>query len=133
MEQALQNATYSGISEAAEIIRMNPNYLPYSKGKPEDQKNIPVEKKTFRNGKQSIQITVEVRGERGKIYFYDKDKKKIAEPRDGIYLMSRASINKDILGEKIYRRAYAYILDGDTTINFMELPTLDGFEIKKST
>ena len=45
--------------------------------------------------------------------------------------MSRATIKDGFWGEKVYRRAYAYILDNDATIYFMELPTLDGDIIVK--
>ena len=133
MEQALQNAAESGIFEAAEYVRNNPNYLLYSTGPPFSQKKIPIKDKTktFYHGEQKKDITVEVWGERGKIYFYDKDKSKITTFRykdadgnilkekgkeikenylHGIYLMSRATMEKGFFGEKIYRRAYAYFL-----------------------
>ncbi|MBR0260417.1 MAG: hypothetical protein IJQ85_01350 [Selenomonadaceae bacterium] len=133
MEQALQNAAYSGIAEAAAYVHQNPNYLPYSDGNPSDKKNIPVNSGNFKHGNKMIQITVEVKGERGKIYFYKEDKKTMTkEPHDGVYFMSRATIKKGIWGEKIYRRAYAYVLDDDTKIYFMEFPTLGENEIKKN-
>ena len=129
MEQALQSAAESGIVEAAEYVRKNPNYLLYSTGPPFSQKTIPVKNKTFYHGEQKIKIEIEVWGERGEIYFCPVDKNDInevyaGESKVGVYLMSCAKIKKRVLGEDIYRRAYAYFLDDDNTkINFMELPT----------
>ncbi|GEM_PF-4561977 len=125
MEQALQNAAESGIYEAAELV----NGKTFTPGK------IFTTTKTFKHGEQTIKITVEVWGERGKIYLFPKSRtiervySKDAYP--GIYFMSLAKIKNGIWDEEIYRRAYANVLseeDGDnfkddTTINFMELPT----------
>ena len=134
-EQALQSAAESGIVEAAEFVRNNPDYLPVSDSS--DKSKIKIEipnktfDKTFYHGEQKIDIEVKVWGERGKIYFYDKDganiptfKYKDADGNIvmekgkeiklnylyGVYLMSRATIEKGFFDEKIYRRAYAYIL-----------------------
>ena len=140
-EQALQNAAYSGIIEAAEFVRQNPDHLLYEEEQITIKKSVPVSNKTFKNGEQSVSINVEVWGERGKIYFYKKKMSngkvkctKIKEPQVGVYFMCRASIDNGFWGEKIFRRAYAYVLseeqDGsfldDTTIYFMELPTQYG-------
>jgi len=135
MEQALQSAAESGIVEAAEYVRKNPNYLPYIEEKETFKKTIPVSNKIFYHGEQKIKIEVEVWGERGKIYLFPKDRtgNKIYKNDGhlGIYFMSRATIEEKFFNEKIYRRAYAHVRsekDGetfidDTTINFMELPT----------
>lgn len=109
LEQALQSAAESGIIEAAELVRGQT----FSKG------TIFTTTKTFKNGEQTINITVEVKGERGKIYV-------LGSPNAGIYLMSRATTKVNFLSENVYRRAYAYVLDAaDTKIIFMELPTLE--------
>lgn len=141
-EQALQLAAESGIVEAADKVRNGTVTLPYSSWLPNNysKKKIPVSSKTFKRGEQSIPITVEVWGERGKIYLYPEDKSETH--CDGVYLMSRATIDKGFFGEKIYRRAFAYVhsekqKDGtwkdDTTIHFMELPTEGGYTIKKKS
>jgi len=146
-EQALQLAAESGIVEAADIVRRaeetgdTEKRLFYSMGIPSlSQKKISVSPVTFKRGKQEIKITVEVWGERGKIHFYKNDKTKLKKARDGVYFMSRATIDKGFFGEKIYRRAFGYVLstmngitwrDG-TTIYFMELPTDGGHEIRKN-
>ena len=135
LEQALQNAAYSGIVEAAEYVRLTPEFLPYGENKETVKKKIPVANKTFKHGEQTIKITVEVWGERGKIYLYPEsrtsEKVYASDAHLGIYFMSLATIKSGIWDEEIYRRAYANVSseeDGetfkdDTTINFMELPT----------
>lgn len=101
-EQILQRAAESAIVEAAAN-------LPY------DQPKIIDAQRTFDNGRRSFQVHVEAWQEYGAIHVDGNGK-------DGFYIMSRATTDDDFFGEKIYRRAYAYILDGDTTIRFMELP-----------
>ena len=131
-EQALQLAAESGIVEAAEKVRNGTIILPYSTAQTSDKIKIPVN--------SPDNITVEVWGERGKIYVYPDGKteikaihfKSLYPSYDGVYLMSRATINKGFFGEKIYRRAYAYIVDDDATIHFMELPTQNGNIVKKT-
>ena len=129
-EQALQSAAESSIVEAADIVRRNPDMLPYSTAKNSDKVPIPVSPKIFKRGEKEIKITVEVQGERGKIYHYNKDsnnKLKLLHFKiygedgttalvnkthcDGFYLMSRATIDKGFFGEKIFRRAFAYVID----------------------
>lgn len=117
-EQALQLAAESAIVEAAEKVRNGDVTLPYSNGvKQMSQRPIPVTN-------SDDKITVDVWGERGKIYVNN------SVGKDGVYFMSRAMIDGGFFGEKIYRRAFAYVhskKDGDswkdgTTIYFMELP-----------
>lgn len=154
-EQALQLAAESAIVEAADKVRKTPSLLPYSNGiKSQSQKKIPVSPKTFKRGEQSINITVDVWGERGKIYrydnngtlirfkLYDADGKEIINKTHcvGNYFMSYAEIDDRFFGEKIYRRVYAYVIDdadlvakyNNTAIHFMELPTEGSIEIKKN-
>ena len=101
-EQILQRAAESAIVEAANNIR--------------NDEPVSVLPKTFKRGEQTIPITVDVWHERGAIHVDGNNK-------DGFYIMSRATMDDDFFGEKIYRRAYAYILDvNPTKINFMELP-----------
>ena len=128
MEQILQSAAESGIIRATNLI----SGLPYSEGRYSDKKNLLNVTETRKCGGKIFNVTINVRGERGKIYFYDRDKTtQVKNSCDGVYLMSRATIKNGFLGEKVYRRAYAYILDNDATIYFMELPTLDGDIIVK--
>ena len=154
-EQALQLAAESGIVEAADFVRQNPDWLPISNGPwVVSKKQIPIHVTVSDDN-----ITVEVWGERGKIYHYnqknkgklnleyftilDEDGNEIVAKNhcDGFYLMSRATIDKSSFGEKIYRRAYAYVIDDDqlaaeyknTTIHFMELPTEGDGVIKKNS
>ena len=135
LEQVLQSAAESGIVEAAEYVRNHPDEFPVYDGWPwtVSKKEISVKNKTLKRENKTFDITVEAWGERGKIYFYKEDKKtKIKKEQAGVYLMSRATIKSGIFGEDIHRRAYAYFLENnDTIINFMELPTLDGYYIKK--
>lgn len=110
-EQALQLAAESGIVQALEYVRQNPDFLPKAATFVVSRKKIPVDY----NGKQKI--TLEVWGERGLIYTNGNN------AQDGIYFMSCASTDSNLWSKKIYRRAYAYILDADDmTIRFMELP-----------
>lgn len=155
-EQALNLAAESAIVEAAEKVRLaektGVNRLPYSQAALTDKKKIPVTN-------PNDDITVEVWGERGKIYRYtknedgnlslirfkvfDEDGAEIVNEtyRDGVYFMGTATIDRGFFGGKIYRRAFAYVhseKDGDvwkddTTIHFLELPTEDGNTIKKSS
>lgn len=145
-EQALNLAAESAIVEAAEKVRLaeetGVNRLPYSQAAPSDKKKILVTN-------PNKNITVEVWGERGKIYRFYKDtdnKLKFIKfngqnYREGVYFMGTATIDGGFFGEKIYRRAFAYVhseKDGDswkddTTIHFLELPTEGGNIIKKSS
>ena len=150
-EQVLQSAAESAIVEASEFVRDNPDFLPYSQARKSDKIPIPVTN-------PNDDITVEVWGERGKIYryttdnknnnvfikfeLYDDDGKEIVDKTycDGVYFMGTATIDGGFFGEKIYRRAFAYIIDDadlvaeykDTTIYFMELPAGSTNEIRKN-
>ena len=124
-EQVLQSAAESGIFEAADKIRETPTF-----------NGTLTTSKTFKHGEQTINITISVKSERGKIYNYDnaynyadkvKDKRKCLikfdiykdgeitpEKKnyyDGVYLMSLATIENGFLDEKIRRYAYAYFVD----------------------
>ena len=150
-EQILQSAAESAIVEAVEKVRNGTITLPYSQAKKSDKIPIPVKS-------SDDDITVEVWGERGKIYryttdnnnnnvlirfeLYDDDGKEIVNKThcDGVYFMGTATIDGGFFGTKIYRRAFAYIIDDaelateykDTTIYFMELPAGSVNEIRKS-
>ena len=133
MEQALQHAAESGIYEAAELVN-GQILLP---GK------IYTTTKTFKHGEQTINITVEVWGKQDNITAYNEHGTKLKYKTydengneigtknsvEGIYFMSRATIQSGIWDEKIYRRAYAYIIDDNEVsaeyrgkFYFMELP-----------
>ena len=120
MEQAIQHAAESGIVEAAEKVRKTPSLLPYpvSWNLSASKVNVLNATKSFKHGDQTITISVVVWGERGKIYINNSKKGK-----DGVYFMSTALAATNLWSKKIYRRAYAYVLDADDmTIRFMELP-----------
>lgn len=129
MEQSLQNAAESGIYEAAELF----NGKTFTPGK------IFTTTKTFKHGEQTINITIEVWGKKVTITAYNEyktqlkyktsDETNTKSSVEGIYFMSRATIDKGIWNEKIYRRAYAYIItDNEISAKyrdefyFMELP-----------
>lgn len=115
-EQALQLAAESGIVEAAEKVRKTPSILPYPNWWDISASKVKV-LNTTKTFKQNVTISVEVWGERGIIYTNGKNGK------DGVYFMSCASTDSNVWSKKIYRRAYAYVLDNDDmTIRFMELP-----------
>lgn len=115
-EQALQLAAESGIVEAAEKVRKTPSILPYPNWWDISASKVKV-LNTTKTFKQNVTISVEVQGERGIIYTNGKNGK------DGVYFMSCASTDSNVWSKKIYRRAYAYVLDtDDMTIRFMELP-----------
>ncbi len=98
LEQILQSAAESGIIEAS------------ATGNDTLSKTV-----TLERGGQTIAIEVEVLSDAGKIYFG-------SIPKRGKYFMSRAMTKSPFWSENIYRRAYAYVLDGEATIHFMELP-----------
>lgn len=136
MEQALQLVAESGIVEAAELVRETWNRIPYSRGRPESKIKVLTTTKIFKQGSRTVNINVEVWGERGKIYSCPEDKNKVGyyDYHEGVYFMSCATAESNFWSKKIYRRAYAYVLsdkqdDGNykdyTTIHFMELPTDD--------
>ena len=111
MEQVLQSAAESSILEAAESL---------SDDEPKNAGKILSGTKIIKQGEPPNEITFEIKfevfGERGKIYI-----KKVSY--DGVYFMSYASTESPFLSKKIYRRAYAYVLDADDmTIHFMEFP-----------
>ena len=128
MEQALQSAAESGIVTAVET-------------------GILTSTKEFKFGEPpnetTIYINIEVRRDSGNIYHYNKHgtntKFKIYDENGteigkkdhtaGVYFMSRAEMDSSFFGKKIYRRAYAYIIDDSEVsddykdkIYFMELP-----------
>lgn len=137
-EFELQNAADSAIYETAEMIRLDSTTLqsstnPYGSRK-YGQFNI------FSTTKESAvgSIKIEVWGERldnnKKFKTYNKtyspDKLKVLKDnkhkeilKTGYILLSVAEVESKQTGEKIYRRAFAYVLDGDDkTIHFMTLP-----------
>ena len=106
-EQALQHAAESAIVEAAEIIR---------KAAPSETDTLDTTTPIFADERQASGISVEVFGKRGKIYVNN------SAGRVGTYFMSTATSESPFLSKKNYRRAYAYVLDGDATIRFMQEP-----------
>ena len=139
----LQNAANGGIYEAAELVRDNKGLLPAN--------NVPPFRKNYQKQlvKRSIKtergtITVTVWGERLKIQAYKRkypEYTKISQgdPKYGYVLLSVAQLDDKRIGGKIYRRAFAYVVDGygmnslgqtvnesaadKTVIHFMETPS----------
>lgn len=94
MEQVLQHAAESGIIEAV---------------KSNSATNLKLTK-YFKHDEQTIKITVDI--------------PKPLEKFNGKYYTSCATAKSNFFGKKIYRRAYAYVLNDDTTIHFLELPSV---------
>lgn len=133
-EFELQNAADSGIYEAAEMVRLE-KIIISPNGFKRNPVKIPVAQPKSDKFKS---ITLNVWGERGvnpdptssknilhrqakylssgKISYTNKGNS------NGYIFFSVASRKSKQTGEKIYRRAFAYVLDGDDkTIHFMEL------------
>ena len=132
LEQQLQNVAESGIYRAIEIARKDKDHsiLPeagtWNNGVRDDGKRkILIETKPVAHGESTIDILVEVWGNRGKIYPLDKNgNEKSGEERDGVYFMACASTDSIFFRGKNDRRAYAYVLDDDSykVVHFMESP-----------
>lgn len=137
LEQQLQLAAESGIYRAIEIARedVDESTLPYAGtyiGSVRDngKRKILTETKTVAHGEATIDILVEVWGNRGKIYHYETVKQgnkkvEVLVPKyDGVYFMACASTDSIFFRGRNYRRAYAYVLKDDDyrTVHFMESP-----------
>lgn len=151
IEFDLQNAADSGIYEAVKIIYDNPNDIlkfnteeitdPSSNDRKKYQKNV-IPKKTIKTSSNG-DISVEVWAERILMYPYrvnynkydSKKQRYIAElvdaskpkeQRKAYTLFSKAELDSERIGGKLYRRSFAYVeLDGDgksgKTIHFMDI------------
>lgn len=144
-EHELQKVAEDALFEAAEIVRKNhrdfsekkiiTEILPVSSpyGLPREYQNeIPVT--APEKSDRLKNVSVEVWGQRGEIYHGSRkfsdgktidtlDKNDLGKEihSEGIVLISVASCDSDLTGEKIYRRAFAYVLENDPThkIHFM--------------
>lgn len=136
-EFELQNAADSGIYEAAEAVRLNEDILP-TKIAYFNRKNfqVPVITAT-KESKRFDRIEITVFGERGvkqsvtsgwnihhrQTKYLNNGKTSYTDKgySDGYILLSVAEGKIKNSDKKIYRRAFAYILDSDATkIHFME-------------
>lgn len=145
IEMDLQSAADSGIYEAVEIIYNNPNTLKFNESRiPTDRKKYQakvIPKKTINtlNG----DIIVSVWAERILIYPYRVNYKKYdfkkqrytaelvdaskpAEQRKAYTLFSKAELDSERIGGKLYRRAFAYVEFDENdksgkTIHFMDI------------
>ena len=135
-ELELQNIADSALIEAAEKIRLQPDLLPQAifLVQSSNQYNISVSNNYTSDLLKNI--SVEVYGERGKIYQGTRKYKSVGPPEDkidqykdqdgknkdvkdeGIILISVASCDGKIFEGKIFRRSFAYILD-DNIIHYM--------------
>ena len=132
-EFELQNAADSALVEAAEKISLNVVILPYYEYGVNQtlQREIPVNTPVVSNRLKNFSI--KVFGQRAPVARYwrsyssesqytDKSLKD-EENRDwakrSTILISVASCDSNFIGEKIYRRSLAYVVDGDTTIYFL--------------
>lgn len=132
-EFELQNVADSGIYEAAEIVRLNKSKLPTNPwADAYNRKNY--QKKLINRTSPDKNFKLEVWGERLKgdrqaFQSYQKNYPTGRTPKDsrksGYILLSVASTSNVTATGKIYRRAFAYVLDDDTTIHFMNLPSDD--------
>ena len=128
IEFDLQNAADSGIYMAARAVKENPNLLPNNGGEIySTARNCQVEVLNKTVESSSGSITVDVWGERLIIkpykvdYSSKKDGKYVAKKIEdgekyrlyciGYILMSRATIESEQLGGKLYRRSFAYVIE----------------------
>lgn len=146
----LQNAADGGIYEAAEKVRVSaengeellPTKFAHSISRRDYQKQLVSRSiKTARGT-----ISIKVWGERLRIQDYKRlypsyNKKEVGERKYGYVLFSVAQLDNDRTGGKIYRRAFAYVVDGKgindswkkvnetvapedkDVVHFMELPS----------
>lgn len=137
----LQNAAESALLEAADKVLSGKVTLPVNKNPYVVSNRLNYQRKLISTTKRYDlgTIKVEAWGERVEIHSYevyynsdddsdDSSSKNIAKEVDknvfwsGTYFFSSAEATNKSTGEKIYRRATAFVKDGDTAINFMELP-----------
>lgn len=134
----LQNAADSGIYAAVakvqsekengnEILRANPYASDFNRKDYRYQFNTLTVKSKYL-GKIKVNTWGErLTGDRQAFQSYKKTYPTGKTPDDsdsrksGYILFSMAEVESKRTGEKIYRRAFAYVLDDDSTIHFMEL------------
>ena len=138
----LQNAAESAVIEAAEKVLSDPSNLQfpekYSYNRKDAQFLFP---NTTKSSDSLGSITVEVWGERVELYplkvDYDTDDENSEDATkyiakndtdsgrvsgEAYFFVSRASATSKYTGEKIFRRATAYVKVGETAIHLMEVP-----------
>lgn len=127
-ELELQDAANSGIYRAIEQVTSGAVVLSkiknasIPKARIKNQYAFPV--MTKKSGQLGT-VTIETWGERLNIQPYSVNYTTNYANKDGTgkeayVFFSRASADAKIMSGKIYRRAYAYVLVGDTTIHFLE-------------
>jgi|GEM_PF-2063261 len=132
VEQELQNIADSALIEAAEKYLANNEIIPVflnhdvpSNNQYQISVSQPVDSEQLKN------ISVEVYGERGEIYqgkrtytsqgysdslFKDNG---VERHSSGVVLISVATCEGKVFGGKIYRRSFAYILDDEKIIRYL--------------
>lgn len=137
----LQNAADSALVEAADRVLSGEVTLPVNKNPYVVYNRLNYQVKLISTTKRYTNlgsIKVEAWGERMEIHPYkvaynsdddgESSSKNIAKEVNknvfwsGNFFFSRAEATNKFTGEKIFRRATAFVKDGDTAINFMELP-----------
>lgn len=131
----LQNAADGGIYEAAEKVRVatqkGQELLPANGGEP-FRKNYQRQLVTRTIQTNRGAITVTVWGERTRIQgfnrLYPSYKAEVrGDVKYGYLLFGVAQMNNERIGEKIYRRAFAYVVDG-YGVNSLNKPVKPGDE-----
>ncbi len=127
----LQNAADGGIYEAAEKVRVaseNGNELLPASNVPTTQARKNNQKLLVTSSTKTARgtITVKVWGERLKIQGYKRlypsyKKNSQGAFKYGYVLISVAQLDSDRIGGKIYRRSFAYVVDGKGMTNSGEL------------
>lgn len=114
----LQNAADGGIYEAAELVRSEQKNLPASNStSPQTRRNNQMQLVNRPIKTKRGTITVTVWGERLKIQGYERlypsyKKDSQGAVKYGYVLFSVAQLDSDRIGGKIYRRSFAYVVDG---------------------
>lgn len=139
-ELELQSAADGGIYEAAEIVRLDKSKLPANPWaiNPDQRKeyqkklidrNVNYSGKNRRLKNFKLEVWGErLKGDRQAFQSYQKKyptgKTAKGSRKSGYILFSVASTSNATVTGKIYRRAFAYVLDDDeTTIHFMDVPS----------
>lgn len=127
VEMDLQNAADSGIYKAVEFVHANPDVVPFRESSSGSRKDAQYQFDPITIESSSGSIKVDVWAERIIIepyrvdYENKKNKKTVANPlknedKERIYwrgytFFSKAEIDSERIGGKLYRRSFAYIVD----------------------
>lgn len=125
IEHELQNAAESALVEAAEKIRIvgSENFQKHFG----DERQPKIEVSPPHGSERLKNFSVKVYAERKPVARYWRSysaERKYTDTANRYYdsttvLISVASCDSNFIGGKIYRRALAYVIDGDTTLHFL--------------